>query len=84
MVPIEITFNDNPRRGGGRGRGGRGGRGGERGGGRSPRGRGGFGQGGSSPRGGGRGGGFRRESGEAAPNMQDENDFPSLVKPAAS
>jgi len=80
VTDIRITFADNPRRGGGRGRGGRGGRGGPREGGRG------------GPRGGGRGGfGERSErsdrpprgSRESAPRMDDETDFPSLIKSKA-
>jgi len=69
-VDIQIQFNDNPRRGAVRGRGGgRGGRGGGRG-----RGRGGFGD-----RGGGRGDRGQRES---VPKVDDEEAFPSLIKPS--
>ncbi|XP_050401536.1 plasminogen activator inhibitor 1 RNA-binding protein isoform X1 [Patella vulgata] len=65
---IEITFNDNNRRGG---RGGRRGRGPGRG----------FYRGGSPRGGGGRGG--DRKYREAAPRVDDEKDFPSLVKSVA-
>ncbi|ESO88248.1 hypothetical protein LOTGIDRAFT_234584 [Lottia gigantea] len=65
---IEITFNDNNRRGGRGNRRGRGpGRGFYR---------------GNSPRGGGRGGGDRKYR-DTAPRVDDEKDFPSLVKSAA-
>lgn len=83
VLPIKITFTDNPRRGGRGGRRGGGSRGG--GGGRgfpfdgndgyrsdlrkSP-----------SSRGEREGGGGRRGARERAPNMADEHDFPSLDK----
>lgn len=80
VTDIRITFADNPRRGGGRGRGGRGGRGGPR-----------EGSGRGGPRGGGRGGFGEREQRdrpargprESAPRMDDETDFPSLIKSKA-
>lgn len=96
VVPIKITFNDTPRfggRGGRRGRGGRGGGVGDRGErGERERGGGGGGRGrGERPErgggGGGRGGGGFKSgftSKEAALHIEDENDFPSLVKPASS
>ena len=78
VTDIRITFADNPRRGGRGGRGGRG-RGGPR------------GEGRGGPRG-GRGGGFNappersdrpRGPRESAPRMDDETDFPRLVKSEA-
>jgi plasminogen activator inhibitor 1 RNA-binding protein len=86
VLPIEITFTDNPRRGG---RGGRRGGGGDRGGGRGGGGRGYPADGGyrndlrkSPSRRGDResGGGGRRGARERAPNVADEHDFPSLDK----
>ncbi|XP_070194461.1 intracellular hyaluronan-binding protein 4-like isoform X2 [Littorina saxatilis] len=77
VTDIRITFADNPRRGGRGGRGGRGARGGPRGGG---------------GRGGGDRGGFEgqqprerppRGPRESAPRIENEDDFPSLVKSAA-
>ena len=72
VTDIKITFADNPRRGGRGGRGGRG-RGGPR-------------EGRGGPRG-GRGGGFSRgdgySRGDNAPRMDDETDFPKLIKSEA-
>lgn len=71
VTDIRITFADNPRRGG-----------------RGGRGRGGFRGEGRGGRGGGRGGGFGGERPprgprEVAPRINDETDFPSLVKSEA-
>jgi len=77
VTDIRITFADNPRRGGRGGRGGRG-RGGPRGEGRGgPRG------GSSGSRGGFGGSNSSRGPRESAPRMDDETDFPRLVKSEA-